>query len=135
MAQREYDNVDNIVILQQYPRSIDTYELDYLMNEKQPLQQKDERYRYIIEAVCSGKNGRSKRLEAYESQEQIDQLLVDVLLDAIEKDGLPQKVIVREQCVYAAINSFCKQLGIEIAVYARLPKTDAYYQANKKQTA
>lgn len=135
VAQREYDNVDNIVILQQYPRSIDTYELDYLMNEKQPLQQKDERYRYIVEAVCSGKNGRSKRLEPYESQDQIDQLLVDVLLDVIEKDGLPQKVIVREQCVYAAINSFCKQLGIEIAVYARLPKTDAYYQANKKQTA
>ena len=105
------------------------------MNEKLPLQQKDERYRYLAEAICIGKNSRSMRSEAYESNEQLEQLLVDVLLDTMERDGLPQNVIVREQCVYAAINSFCKQLGIEISVYARLPKTDAYYQTRKKQTA
>lgn len=135
LSQREYTDIDNIVLLQQYPRSIEAMELDYIMNEKLPLAQKDERYRYLAEAICIGKSSRSKRAEAYESHEQIEQLLVDVLLDTIEKDGLPQKVIVREQCVYAAINSFCKQLGIEIAVYARLPKTDAYYQSLKKQTA
>lgn len=132
LTQREYTDIDNIVILQQYPRFIDAFELDYMMNEKQPLQQKDERYRYMIEAICIGKSNRSKRIEAYVAHEQTEQLLIDVLLDTIEKDGLPQKVIVREQCVYAAINSFCKQLGIEIAVYARLPKTDAYYQNRKK---
>lgn len=133
LPQAAYTNIDNIVLLQQLPRSIESVELDYFMVEKQPLQHKDERYRFIVEAICIGKGNRCVRKEAYESHEQIEHLLVDVLLDMVERDGLPQKIIVREQCVHAAIQDFCKQLGMDIAIYARLPKIDAYHQARSKK--
>lgn len=128
-----YDNSDNIEHLQGFVRTIDTIELDYFLCVKQQPQYKDERATYMLEGVCFGREFKRVKSELYESEEQVNCMMVDLLLDAIEETGIPQKVIVREQAVYGQISNFCEQLGIVVEIYARLPKIDAFHQSRLKQ--
>lgn len=110
-------------------------ELDYFfIPQKKERMYKDERMTYLVEGFCIGKGMRREKIETYESDEKIDHMMVDLLLDAMESmNALPQKVYVRERAVYNQISSFCEQLGIVIEIYARLPLIDAYVQMRKKQ--
>lgn len=130
-----YENSDNIEKLLQFPRSIAIVELDYFfIPQKKERMYKDERMTYLVEGFCIGKGMRREKIETYESDEKIDHMMVDLLLDAMESmNALPQKVYVRERAVYNQISSFCEQLGIVIEIYARLPLIDAYVQMRKKQ--
>lgn len=128
-----YTNYENIEKLQLFTRTIDTLELDYFLCMKKPLAYKDERARYLVEGVCMGRDFRRVKSEGYDGEEQISHMMIDLLLDAIEASGLPQKVLVRERAVYAQIHDFCDQLGIIVEVYARLPKIDAFHQMRIKK--
>lgn len=128
-----YGNINNITRLQQFPRTIDTLELDYFLCVKKQVEYPDERAHFMLEGVCMGREYRRVKSSTYEKDEQVDDMMVDLLLDAIEAQGIPQKVLVRERAVYAQVHDFCMQLGIQVEVYARLPKIDAFHQARIKQ--
>lgn len=130
-----YENSNNITKLLQFPRTIAILELDYFfLPPENERKYKDERMNYLVEGICIGKEIRKHRSEAYVNEERIDQMMVDLLLDAMEgMDALPQKVYVRERAVFNQIYSFCQQLGIVIEIYARLPHVDAFYQSCMKR--
>lgn len=128
-----YENEENIAKLQSYRHTIETVELDYFLFVRQPIKNKDERGRYLVEGVCVGNKVRRLRSDTFENNEQIAHMMVDLLLDMIELIGLPQRILVRDRCVYSYIHDFCAQIGIEIAIYARLPKVDAFHQSRLKK--
>ena len=120
-------------LLQRFKKTVEILELDYFLCVRQPSKHKDERVRYVVEGIVIGKAGRRMRSEPYESDGKIADMMVDLLLDMMEISGLPQQVLVRERSVYSYVHDFCKQLGIEVAIYARLPKVDAFHQTRIKK--
>ncbi len=128
-----YHNQANIQLLQRFKKTVEILELDYFLCVRQPSKHKDERVRYVVEGIVIGKAGRRMRSEPYESDGKIADMMVDLLLDMMEISGLPQQVLVRERSVYSYVHDFCKQLGIEVAIYARLPKVDAFHQTRIKK--
>lgn len=130
-----YDNQANIQLLQRFKKTVEIIELDYFLCVRQPTKNKDERARYVVEGITIAKAGRRMRSEPYESDQKIADMMIDLLLDMMELIGLPQQVLVRERSVYSYVHDFCKQLGISVAIYARLPKVDAFHQARIKKQA
>ena len=128
-----YENADNIAKLQQFRHTIETVELDYFLFVRQPVKNKDERAGYLVEGVCIGNHTRRVRSDAFENNEQIAHMMLDLLLDMIEAIGLPQRILVRDRCVYSYVHDFCTKLSIEVAIYARLPKVDAFHQSRLKK--
>lgn len=130
---RFYENSANLSLLAQFRKTVEVIELDYFLCMRQPTKNKDERCVYLAEGVVIGKAGRRLRSEPYENDDRLAAMMIDLLLDIMEVSGLPQQVMVRERCVYSYVHDFCKQLGIEVAIYARLPKIDAYHQSRIKK--
>ncbi len=128
-----YENQENIAKLQCYRHTIENVELDYFLFVRQPIKNKDERGRYLVEGVCVGNKARRVRSDTFENNEQIAHMMQDLLLDMIEIIGLPQRVLVRDRCVYSYIHDFCARLSIEVAIYARLPKVDAFHHSRLKK--
>lgn len=135
IADVPYGNSEVIARLQGYPRTIDVVEVDFFLCVKKPIQYQDERHVYMLEGICMGREYRKVHSETFEKDEQVHALMVDLLLDACEDNGIPQKVLVRERAAYALVADFCKQLGIQVEVYARLPKIDAFHNARIRKKA
>lgn len=128
-----YDKQVTLERVLTYPRTIETYELDYFLCKRKEGQESDERGAYECECIGIGKDFHNVQAHRYESEENLALRLIDIILDICEELGIPKKILVRDAIMYSYLQTFCEKTEIEMEIFARLPHIDAFQLKRQKK--
>lgn len=112
---------------------VSTYlEMDYhfvrqphkgVMYEKRP---------YLLNVSALGPHIHSHYEHMYNSELDIKNAFLDMMVNIIEEHGRPETILVKDRYVYSILNDLCRKLGIFVRIEPKLLQTEAYYADNER---